>query len=32
MSEPVWLVWAREIQAIAQTGLTYLSGCETSLG
>ncbi|GBR50962.1 ADP-ribose pyrophosphatase [Acetobacter pomorum] len=23
MSEPVWLVWAREIQAIAQTGLTY---------
>ena len=24
MSEPVWLVWAREIQAIAQTGLTYV--------
>ncbi|MBS0988446.1 NUDIX hydrolase N-terminal domain-containing protein [Acetobacter okinawensis] len=23
MSEPEWLVWAREIQAIAQTGLTF---------
>jgi len=23
MSEPVWLVWAREIQAIAQSGLTF---------
>ncbi|CEF42219.1 NUDIX hydrolase [Acetobacter senegalensis] len=23
MSEPAWLVWAREIQAISQTGLTY---------
>ena len=21
--EPVWLVWARELQAIAQTGLTF---------
>ncbi|MCG0994352.1 NUDIX hydrolase N-terminal domain-containing protein [Acetobacter indonesiensis] len=23
MSEPAWLIWAREIQAISQTGLTY---------
>jgi len=23
MSEPVWLTWARELQAVAQTGLTY---------
>ena len=23
MSEPEWLVWAREVQAIAQTGLTF---------
>lgn len=23
MNEPDWLVWARELQAIAQTGLTY---------
>jgi ADP-ribose pyrophosphatase YjhB (NUDIX family) len=23
--EPVWLVWARELQAIAQTGLTFAS-------
>ncbi len=23
MSEPAWLAWAREIQAIAQTGLTF---------
>lgn len=23
MTEPNWLVWARDIQAIAQTGLTY---------
>lgn len=23
MAEPKWLVWARDIQAIAQTGLTY---------
>ena len=21
--EPVWIVWARELQAIAQTGLTF---------
>ena len=21
--DPVWLVWARELQAIAQTGLTF---------
>ncbi|MFT8675868.1 MAG: NUDIX hydrolase [Acetobacter sp.] len=24
MPEPTWLVWARDIQAIAQTGLTYV--------
>ncbi|MFT9399273.1 NUDIX hydrolase [Acetobacter sp.] len=23
MAEPAWLIWARDIQAIAQTGLTY---------
>jgi hypothetical protein len=23
--EPTWLVWARELQAIAQTGLTFAS-------
>ena len=23
MKEPDWLVWARELQAIAQTGLTF---------
>ncbi|MDN6714614.1 MAG: NUDIX hydrolase N-terminal domain-containing protein, partial [Acetobacter sp.] len=23
MSEPEWLIWAREVQAIAQTGLTF---------
>lgn len=25
MTEPTWLVWARELQAIAQTGLTFAS-------
>jgi ADP-ribose pyrophosphatase YjhB (NUDIX family) len=25
MMEPAWLVWARELQAIAQTGLTFAS-------
>ena len=25
MMEPTWLVWARELQAIAQTGLTFAS-------
>jgi ADP-ribose pyrophosphatase YjhB (NUDIX family) len=25
-TEPVWLVWARELQAIAQTGLTFATG------
>src|SRR6516225_7984938 len=24
--EPAWLVWARELQAIAQTGLTFTTG------
>ena len=24
--EPAWLVWARELQAIAQTGLTFATG------
>ncbi|GBQ07830.1 hypothetical protein AA14362_1502 [Acetobacter cerevisiae DSM 14362] len=23
MAEPNWLIWAREIQGISQTGLTY---------
>ena len=23
MDEPQWLLWARELQAIAQTGLTF---------
>ena len=23
MNEPLWLVWARELQAIAQTGLAF---------
>jgi hypothetical protein len=26
MSEPQWLTWAREIQAIAQTGLAFSPG------
>jgi ADP-ribose pyrophosphatase YjhB (NUDIX family) len=26
MTEPAWLVWARELQAIAQTGLTFTTG------
>jgi ADP-ribose pyrophosphatase YjhB (NUDIX family) len=25
MEEPIWLVWARELQAIAQTGLAFAS-------
>src|SRR5262245_24708093 len=24
MTEPEWLVWARELQAVAQTGLTFI--------
>ena len=25
MEDPEWLVWVRELQAIAQTGLTFAS-------